>query len=102
MFTKLNDPKLRHNPLAFRSELTTFIAESCNGSGPEGARREFEAFFKAFPDLEVTLEDILTTEVKVATRVTMRGTHGSHFMGIPATGKSVVMKANHLCTLESG
>jgi steroid delta-isomerase-like uncharacterized protein len=78
------------------------ISENCNGGGKEGIRRELEIFFTAFPDLEITLEDILAEGNKVATRVTMRGTQQGSLMGIPATGKSVVMKANHLFTLENG
>jgi steroid delta-isomerase-like uncharacterized protein len=78
------------------------ISESCNSGGKEGIRRELEVFFTAFPDLELTLEDILAEENKVATRVTMRGTQQGTLMGIPATGKSVVVKANHLFTLENG
>ncbi len=34
----------------------SLLAENCNGGGPEGAKREFEAFFAAFPDLEVSLD----------------------------------------------
>lgn len=78
------------------------ISESCNGGGKEGIRRELETFFTAFPDLEVNLEDILAEEDKVATRVTMRGTQQGSLMGIPATGKSIVMKANHIFRLSDG
>jgi steroid delta-isomerase-like uncharacterized protein len=78
------------------------ISEHCNGGGKEGIGRELEVFFTAFPDLELTLEDILAEENNVATRITMRGTQQGSLMGIPATGKSVVMKANHIFTLENG
>ena len=81
---------------------TSLIGEQCNGGGPEGARREFEAFFKAFPDLSVTLETILAEGDLVATRSIMRGTQAADFMGAPSRGKSAQMKAHHIFRLEDG
>jgi steroid delta-isomerase-like uncharacterized protein len=78
------------------------LDERCNGGGPVGARREFEAFFKAFPDLAVKLELIFAEADKVATRSTMTGTHLGDFMGLPATGKSANMKAHHIFVLKEG
>jgi steroid delta-isomerase-like uncharacterized protein len=82
--------------------LTSLIAEQCNGGGPEGARREFEAFFKAFPDLAVTLETILAEGDLVATRSIMGGTQSGDFMGVSASGKTAQMKAHHIFRLEDG
>jgi steroid delta-isomerase-like uncharacterized protein len=81
---------------------TALIDPGCNGGGPEGARLEFEAFFKAFPDLKVSLEDILAEEDKVATRSIMRGTQSADFMGAPASGKTAQMKAHHFFKLQHG
>lgn len=80
----------------------SLLAETCNGGGPEGAKREFEAFFAAFPDLEVSLEIILQENDRVATRSIMRGTHQGTFMNLAPTGRSVTMRAHHLFTLEQG
>jgi steroid delta-isomerase-like uncharacterized protein len=81
---------------------TSLIAEQCNGGGPEGARREFEAFFRGFPDLSVTLETILAEDDLVATRSIMRGTQSEDFMGVPASGKTAQMKAHHIFRIEDG
>lgn len=78
------------------------FAASCNGGGAEGARKEAEAFVAAFPDLVITLEDLLAEGDRMATRVTMRATHGGSFAGIPPTGRPVVIKANHLFRCENG
>lgn len=78
------------------------IAQSCNGGGAEGFRRELEAFLAAFPELQITLEDMLAEGEKVATRVTMCGIHRGLLFGIPATGKTAVMKANHIFWLQDG
>ncbi len=81
---------------------TSLIAEGCNGGGPEGAGRELEAFFRAFPDLEVSLEIILAEGDQVATRSLMRGSQSGDFMGVQATGRSAQMRAHHFFRLENG
>jgi steroid delta-isomerase-like uncharacterized protein len=43
----------------------------------------------AFPDIEMTADDILVEGDQLAVRSTMRGTHQGEFMGIPASGKKV-------------
>ncbi|MCX7784156.1 MAG: ester cyclase [Meiothermus sp.] len=78
------------------------IDPGCNGGGFEGARREFEAFFKAFPDLEVSLEVILAEEDRVVTRCHMHGTQQGDFMGVPASGRRAEMKAHHIFKLQDG
>ncbi len=57
------------------------------GPGPEGYRQVVTAIREAFPDLHLTLGDILGEGDKVAFRYTMEGTHQGDFMGIPPTGK---------------
>ena len=51
------------------------------------------AFFRmnraAFPDMRMTVDDVLASGDKVAVRVTFTGTHRGEFMGMPATDKSV-------------
>jgi predicted ester cyclase len=54
------------------------------------------------PDVAITLEDMLAETDRVATRVTMRGTHQGPLGGVPATGKPVVMKANHIFRCDNG
>ncbi len=43
----------------------------------------------AFPDIHVTIEDILAEGDKVAARLAFVGTHQGPFQGIEATGKRV-------------
>ena len=44
---------------------------------------------RAFPDLELTIEQQIAEVPWVATRVTFRGTHAGEYMGIPATGRRI-------------
>lgn len=78
------------------------ISPACNGGGAEGFRRELQAFLMAFPDLRITLEDLLAEKDRVATRVTMQGTHKGALFGVPATNRNAVMKANHIFVLKDG
>lgn len=68
---------VHHNPSAAEAiegteELTHYMTEA----------------FKAIPDLEVTITDVIAEDDAVAVFWTMSGTHdGGEFAGIPATGK---------------
>lgn len=55
----------------------------------EGVRRFYEAFWAAFPESRITLEDVISEGDEVACRFTLRATHGGDFNGIPATGVEV-------------
>ena len=43
----------------------------------------------AFPDMQVTADDLIVEGDRLAVRSTIRGTHEGDFMGIPASGKRV-------------
>jgi steroid delta-isomerase-like uncharacterized protein len=45
--------------------------------------------FGAFPDMAVTVEDLIAEGDRVAARVTTRGTHEGELMGLPPTGRRV-------------
>jgi steroid delta-isomerase-like uncharacterized protein len=44
---------------------------------------------RAFPDLRITIEDLIEEGDKVVSRQSVTGTHQGEYMGIPPTGKSV-------------
>lgn len=78
------------------------IGDRCNGGGADGIRRELAAFLTAFPDVTVTVEDLLAEDDRVATRTVLRGTHRGPFSGIAPTGRAATMKANHIFRCEDG
>jgi steroid delta-isomerase-like uncharacterized protein len=70
--------------------------------GPEGFKMVVGLFRAAFPDLHVTLEDVLGEESKVVTRGYFTGTHKGDFNGIPATGKTVKASYVDMWRVENG
>jgi steroid delta-isomerase-like uncharacterized protein len=67
-----------------------------------GHRQFAHAFYTAFPDLYHTVDDTIVDGDRVAVRFTLRGTHGGDFMGLPATGKPVVVGAVVVMRVEDG
>ncbi len=55
-----------------------------------------------FPDLSITVEDVMAEGDRVAARVTMRGTHRGEFQGISPTGKRVEVKAIDMFRISDG
>jgi steroid delta-isomerase-like uncharacterized protein len=57
--------------------------------GPEAYERQYLLFLTGFPDLRLTIEDIVSEGNKVAVSWNFSGTHQGDFMGAPATNKTV-------------
>jgi predicted ester cyclase len=59
--------------------------------GAEGLKRIVSMFRSAFPDLKITIEDLIAEGDKICARTTMRGTHLGALFGIAPTGKTVAV-----------
>jgi steroid delta-isomerase-like uncharacterized protein len=57
------------------------------GRGPEGEKKRATLYRTAFPDLRLTVEDIITEGETVMARWSCRGTHKGDLNGIAPTGK---------------
>ena len=65
--------------------------------------RHFAAEVRAaFPDMRITVEDVIAEGDRVSARVTMRGTHQGEFQGIAPTGKRVQVKAIDIFRIADG
>ena len=62
----------------------------------------FNNFTVAFPDVQITIEEMIGEGDKVAILWTFQGTHRGPFQGIPATGKSVDWAGLDLYTITDG
>jgi steroid delta-isomerase-like uncharacterized protein len=70
--------------------------------GPEGVKQLFAGRRMAFPDMRVTVEDLVAEGDKVVFRSTITGTHKGEFMGIPPTGKSFSFGNIAIFRIEDG
>ncbi|MHC3438411.1 ester cyclase [Natrialbaceae archaeon A-gly3] len=70
--------------------------------GREAAKEQFKQLHATFPDLEVTVEDIIAEEDTVAARVTWRATHTGEFLGIEPTGREVEFPVFAFLRLQDG
>jgi len=68
----------------------------------EGMKQSSTLTSKAFPDMQVKLEEILAEGDKVACRWTATATHKGEFMGIPATNKQVTVTGIHIDRIAGG
>lgn len=70
--------------------------------GLEGFKQIITMFRAAFPDLSVTLEEVLAEGDEVSTRGRWTGTHKGEFMNIPATGKKVTVSYIDIWRVDKG
>ncbi len=71
-------------------------------TGREGAKRFSAMLSSAFPDLHLTIEDMIAEGDKVVVRGTWNGTHEGAFMGIPATGRRVTVSQIDVSRVADG
>ena len=70
--------------------------------GRETWQHGFELIKRAFPDLEIRVDDLVAADDKVAVRLTLRGTHQGEFQGIPATGRTIGYVSHEFYRVENG
>ena len=61
-----------------------------------------ERFFKGFPDLKFSIEELYAVEDRVIARLILRGTHKGDWRGIPATGNKFEMSSTFIVRIENG
>ncbi len=72
------------------------------GGGVEGLRWFAEMYRSAFPDIQMTVEDVIAEGDKVVTRWTVRATHQGELMGIPPSGNRVEVTGISIDCIEGG
>jgi len=70
--------------------------------GPEGVKRFVAAFRGAFPDIDVTCDEIIVEGDMATSHITIRATHNGEFQGIAPTGKPVTVEAIDLWRFAGG
>ena len=57
--------------------------------GPDSVKNGIRSRRTAFPDVHVSVDDLVSEGDKVVCRLTFTGTHRGEYQGIASTGKSV-------------
>jgi steroid delta-isomerase-like uncharacterized protein len=70
--------------------------------GVDAAVEHEQALYEAFPDMEYTIEDILTENDRIAGRWRVTGTHEREFEGIPPTDEAIDIPASGIFRVEDG
>jgi steroid delta-isomerase-like uncharacterized protein len=60
-----------------------------DATGVQALKQVWAVLLRAFPDLHVTVEDVVAEGDKVVCRNTVSGTHQGEYRGLPPTGRSV-------------
>lgn len=76
----------------------TFIAPELH----EMVRSAFNGFTTSFPDLHITVTEIISENDKVVCRWKLHGTHLGIYENIPATGTKIEMIAIDIYTITNG
>jgi steroid delta-isomerase-like uncharacterized protein len=70
--------------------------------GVEGAKQFLSAVRTSFPDLHLTIEEMIAERDKVVVLLTVHGTHKGELKGIPPTGKQATWKGADILRIAGG
>jgi steroid delta-isomerase-like uncharacterized protein len=73
-----------------------------NVPGREGLKQRLRGLLDAFPDLHVTLDDVIACDDKVVVRTTWRGTHKGKVATAEPTGKEVSFTWMGILRIQDG
>ena len=64
--------------------------------------KETVKYRATFPDVRITIEEMIAEGDKVAIRIVARGTHKGDLMGIAPTGRAVTVNEQHFVCFADG
>jgi steroid delta-isomerase-like uncharacterized protein len=71
-------------------------------AGPVGIRRTYAQLIGTFPDLRITIKEILRDGDKFVVRSEITGTQRQAFLGIPATNRRMTIQAVDIHEIKDG
>jgi steroid delta-isomerase-like uncharacterized protein len=71
-------------------------------TGADALKQVWRLLLRAFPDLHVTVEDVIAEGDKLVARNTVTGTQQGEYMGRPPTGKSVTYNEMFVLRFANG
>lgn len=91
-----------HEPDGLDSTHAIAFAQNGVAIGVPKFKEGLASFFQSFPDISISIEDIMAKDDKVLMRVHYRGTHLGDYCGIPATGRTISLGGLELFLLIDG
>ena len=70
--------------------------------GPAGMRAVITMLRAGFPDLHITVQEMVAEGDTVVANTVFRGTHLGNFLGLPATGRPVEQEQYHVLRFRDG
>ena len=89
-----------HNPMVVDG---LFVSEPVINGNPvprDGVKQNMNRHLTGFPDLHVTIDDVVAEEQKVTVWYTVEGTHRGEFEGVAPTGRRVKWAGVDLFRIE--
>jgi predicted ester cyclase len=68
----------------------------------DGFRKGWVSFIETFPDVRVSVDDVVAQGNKTAVRLTVTGTHAGAGLGVEPSGKFLTFQAHSMCEWENG
>jgi steroid delta-isomerase-like uncharacterized protein len=68
----------------------------------EGFRKGWRDFVETFPDVRVSVDDVVAEGDKTAVRITVTGTHLGPGLGVAPSGKLLTFQAHTMCQWKDG
>ena len=78
------------------------LAGGTEAHGPDGVKRLIAALRSAFPDIQTTVDDVISGGDRVVVRFTARGTHRGQFQGIAATCREATWTGINIYRVADG
>ncbi len=72
------------------------------GPGPDGFKPMVRAFCEAFPDIKVTIKEMIGASGHASVRAEITGTHQGEWFGIAPTGKMISVPVHDFYHLQDG
>ncbi|MFC4298683.1 ester cyclase [Castellaniella hirudinis] len=69
-------------------------------AGPEGVKHVIRSVAQAFPDVRITVHDVIQEPGRIGVRAEISGTHQGEIFGIAPTGKKVNFRLHEFHTLD--
>jgi steroid delta-isomerase-like uncharacterized protein len=73
-----------------------------DATGAEALNLIWATLLRAYPDLHVSVEDLIEEGDKLVSRQTVTGTHQGEYLGRPATGRSVTYNEMFIVRFADG